>query len=83
MMILGLLAAAQSNAADAEMVTIDFGSGGSVIVTPDHLFLTPGGFLQRADKLTLETLLVDHEGRNVEIKNIRIQEYQGGVHHGA
>lgn len=53
-----------------------------LIVTMDHLFLVPGGKLKRADTLVKnEDFLVSPEGKNIQIHNIEIGLYIGGVHH--
>ncbi len=95
MMILGLSAAGMPGTAHAgfapadqvvsrtanTMVYIAFGNGLNLIVSPDQLLMTSSGLLARADKLTTETLLMDREGRAVEIKEVHFGEYRGGVHH--
>ncbi|WP_341277703.1 Hint domain-containing protein [Paenibacillus sp. FSL H8-0537] len=64
------------------MVYIRFGGHGSIIVTPDHLFLMPSGKLKRADRLVPgHDLLISYNATEVEINEISIGEYTGGVHH--
>ncbi|ABO49535.1 Hedgehog/intein hint domain protein [Desulforamulus reducens MI-1] len=64
------------------MVYIRHGDTGSIIVTPDHLFLMPNGKLKRADRLVPgKDQLVSYEGRPVPVHEVSIGEYEGGVHH--
>ncbi|WP_243711604.1 Hint domain-containing protein [Paenibacillus sp. BK033] len=64
------------------MIYIRFGGHGSIIVTPDHLFLMPSGKLKRADRLVPgKDLLVSYNNTHVEINEISVGEYRGGVHH--
>ncbi|MVO98269.1 Hint domain-containing protein [Paenibacillus lutrae] len=64
------------------MIYIRFGGHGSIIVTPDHLFLMPSGKLKRADRLVpAKDLLISYNGTQVVIDEISIGEYKGGVHH--
>ncbi|WP_338551343.1 Hint domain-containing protein [Paenibacillus sp. KS-LC4] len=64
------------------MVYIRFGGHGSIVVTPDHLFLMPSGKLKRADRLVPgRDLLISYNATEVQIDEISIGEYVGGVHH--
>ncbi|MWC30645.1 Hint domain-containing protein [Paenibacillus sp. MMS18-CY102] len=64
------------------MIYIRFGNHGSIVVTPDHLFLMPNGKLKRADRLVPgKDLLVSYNSTEVEINEISVGEYTGGVHH--
>ena len=64
------------------MVFIRHGGAGSIIVTPDHLFLMPNGKLKRANRLVPGVdFLVSAEGVPVEINEVSLGEYRGGVHH--
>ncbi len=64
------------------MVYIHHGDSGSIIVTPDHLFLMPNGKLKRADRLVPgRDQLVSSKGQAVPIQEISVGEYHGGVHH--
>lgn len=64
------------------MVYIRHGNTGSIIVTPDHLFLMPEGKLKRADRLVPgKDQLVSYEGQPVPVHEVSIGEYEGGVHH--
>jgi hypothetical protein len=66
----------------AAMVYIRHGEVGSLVVTPDHLFLMPEGKLKRADRLAPgNDRLITAQGQPVEIHEISIGEYKGGVHH--
>ncbi|WP_127529434.1 Hint domain-containing protein [Paenibacillus kobensis] len=64
------------------MIFIRFGGHGSIVVTPDHLFLLPSGKMKRADRLVPgKDMLVSYNGTEVEINEISVGEYTGGVHH--
>lgn len=64
------------------MVYIHHGGVGSIIVTPDHLFLLSTGKLRRADRLVPgKDFLVTAEGVPVAVNEVSLGEYQGGVHH--
>ena len=53
-----------------------------MVVTPDHLFLTPAGKLKRADRLVPgQDFLVSAEGAPVAINEVSISKRKGGVHH--
>jgi len=64
------------------MVYIHHGEVGSLVVTPDHLFLLPNGKLKRADRLVPgQDQLVSAEGTPVAINEVSLGAYTGGVHH--
>lgn len=64
------------------MIYIHHGNTGSLIVTPDHLFLLATGKLKRADRLVPGTdYLVSAEGTPVPLNEVSSGEYVGGVHH--
>ncbi len=64
------------------MVFIRHGRVGSIVVTTDHLFLMPNGKLKRANRLVPGVdFLVSAEGVPVEINEVSLGEYRGGVHH--
>ncbi|ACV63635.1 Hedgehog/intein hint domain protein [Desulfofarcimen acetoxidans DSM 771] len=64
------------------MIYIRHGETGSIIVTPDHLFLMPEGKLKRADRLVPgKDQLVSYEGQAVPVHEVHLGEYEGGVHH--
>jgi hypothetical protein len=64
------------------MVYIHHGEVGSLVVTPDHLFLLPNGKLKRADRLVPgQDQLVSAEGTPVAINEVSLGTYTGGVHH--
>lgn len=56
-------------------------TGGSLIVTGDHLFLTSKKLLKRADKLSTLDELVSQDGTAVTITFIGVGTYVGGFHH--
>jgi hypothetical protein len=63
------------------MVCIRYGDAGTLIVTPDHPFLLPSGKLKRASRLVLGAdRLVSTSGLPVEIHELSVGEYVGGVH---
>jgi hypothetical protein len=55
--------------------------GGQLIVTPDHLFLLPGGKLKRAERLSPTDKLVGANGNPVDIERVSVGTYVGGFHH--
>lgn len=64
------------------MVYVRHGGVGTIIVTTDHLFLMPNGKLKRANRLVPGVdFLVSAEGVPVEINEVSLGEYRGGVHH--
>lgn len=64
------------------MIYLHFGDNGTIVVTPDHLFLRPDGKLVRADRLVPgRDQLVSAEGAPVDIHEVAVGEYHGGVHH--
>lgn len=64
------------------MIFIQHGDSATTIVTPDHIFLLSTGKLKRADRLVPGLdFLTDANGKAVQINEISVGEYQGGVHH--
>lgn len=64
------------------MVYVHFGVDGQIVVTPDHLFMMSDGKLKRADRLVPgRDNLVSAEGAAVQVNEVSIGEYHGGVHH--
>jgi hypothetical protein len=67
---------------ESAMAYIRYGNFGTIIVSTDHLFLMPNGKLKRADRLVPgKDQLVSAEGVPVNINEVSIGEYKGGVHH--
>ncbi|MFC4304503.1 Hint domain-containing protein [Cohnella boryungensis] len=63
------------------MVCIRYGDAGTLIVTPDHPFLLPSGNLKRASRLVPGgDRLVSASGLPVEIHELSVGEFVGGVH---
>jgi len=64
------------------MVYIHHGQVGSIIATPDQLFLMSTGKLKRADRLVPgKDFFVSQMGTPVAINEVSVGEYKGGVHH--
>jgi hypothetical protein len=69
-----------ATAVQPQMIYFTYGDPAqTLIVPPDHTFLTPGGKLIRADRLQVGGSLVAADGGEVEITRIEIKEYHGGV----
>ncbi|MDO4272266.1 MAG: hypothetical protein Q4D16_01235 [Eubacteriales bacterium] len=70
------------NGYQSSMIYIRHGEGGSTIATCNQLFLMADGKLKRADRLRVgQDYLVDKDGNKVEIHELSIGDYHGGVHH--
>lgn len=65
-----------------EMVYIHYGKSGSMICTTDQLFLLADGKVKRGDRLVPGVdQFVSPKGEPVELYEISIGAYRGGVHH--
>ncbi len=64
------------------MLSIYFGNGNSIIVTPDHVFMLSSGKLKKADTLVpgVDELL-SAEGNAVALNEIKVGRFYDGVHH--
>lgn len=60
-------------------VTLE-GNGGALITTAEHLFLTPGNVLKRADRLTPSDKLLDKNLRPIGITTVVSGSYHGPIH---
>jgi hypothetical protein len=66
----------------AGMVFLRYGANGSMICTPDQLFLLKDGKMKRGDRLVPgQDVLVDPNGGPVVLHSISLGTYHGGVHH--
>lgn len=64
------------------MIYLSYGDeGAELIVTPDQVFLTASQKLITAIKLSLKDQLLSKDGKPVQIRQIAVGEYNGGVHH--
>jgi hypothetical protein len=64
------------------MVYLRYGSGSTMICTPDHLFLLATGKMIRADRLVPgQDQFVSPDGAPVPLLEISLGIYKGGVHH--
>lgn len=62
------------------VIMIQYGDESELMVTTDQPFLTPGGALVRADRLTVEDLLVDANGNPVPITGVTLGTANVGIH---
>jgi len=60
-------------------VTLE-GNAGALITTAEHLFLTPGNVLKRADRLTPNDRLLDKQLKPLAIKAVVSGSYHGPIH---
>jgi hypothetical protein len=70
-----------SDSGNQAMVFVHYGKDGEIMVTPDHLFLTPDGRLIRADRLRAGDALVEVDGSSTTVHGVQIGLFRGGVHH--
>jgi hypothetical protein len=64
------------------VMKLAYGEGGRLVVTPDHLFLTRGGALVRADRLVPgEHELVGSAGEPVSLTSATAGFTTGAIHH--
>lgn len=64
-----------------EMIAVQYGEDGEIIVTHDHVFLLASGRLIRADRLMPKMHLMGDDGKPVAISHVRAGNYIGGIHH--
>ncbi len=69
------------NSHGQEMIIVQYGEDGEIIVTPDQLFLLPDGKLLRADRLRFDDHLVDQDGKTVNVHAVTLGLHKGGIHH--